>query len=73
MPGTGDQELADLIRPDPIPAQACVSHEGDTHLPAMEREITWVDVSENKSQGGRITAWRGKMHVMAGDTFYVIA
>ncbi|MFJ8095932.1 hypothetical protein [Streptomyces griseofuscus] len=24
LPGTGDQELADLIRPDPIPAQACV-------------------------------------------------
>ncbi|MFF4934779.1 NucA/NucB deoxyribonuclease domain-containing protein [Streptomyces griseofuscus] len=49
------------------------SHEGDTHLPAKQREITWVDVSENKSQGGRITAWRGKTHVMAGDPFYVIA
>ncbi|MEU0861032.1 NucA/NucB deoxyribonuclease domain-containing protein [Streptomyces griseofuscus] len=49
------------------------SHEGGTHLPAKQREITWVKVQENKSQGGRITAWRGKMHVMDGDPFYVIA
>ncbi|MEW2276003.1 NucA/NucB deoxyribonuclease domain-containing protein [Streptomyces griseofuscus] len=49
------------------------SHEGGIHLPAKQREITWVKVQENKSQGGRITAWRGKMHVMDGDPFYVIA
>ncbi|MFG2951923.1 NucA/NucB deoxyribonuclease domain-containing protein [Streptomyces adustus] len=47
--------------------------EGGTHLPAGQREITWVKVQENKSQGGRITAWRGQMHVMDGDPFYVIA
>ncbi|MEU3342426.1 NucA/NucB deoxyribonuclease domain-containing protein [Streptomyces sp. NPDC006668] len=47
--------------------------EGGTHLAANQREITWVKVSENKSQGGRITAWRGQMHVMDGDPFYVIA
>nr|WP_241670623.1 NucA/NucB deoxyribonuclease domain-containing protein [Streptomyces lavendulae] len=49
------------------------SYEGGTHLPAKQREITWVKVQENKSQGGRITAWRGKMHVMDNDPFYVIA
>ncbi len=49
------------------------SREGGTHLPAKQREITWVKVQENKSQGGRITAWRGQMHVMDGDPFYVIA
>ncbi|MGI5133897.1 MULTISPECIES: NucA/NucB deoxyribonuclease domain-containing protein [unclassified Streptomyces] len=47
--------------------------EGGTHLPANQREITWVKTQENKSQGGRITAWRGQMHVMDGDPFYVIA
>ncbi|MGW5609507.1 NucA/NucB deoxyribonuclease domain-containing protein [Streptomyces sp. NPDC003753] len=47
--------------------------EGGTHLPANQREITWVAVNENKAQGGRITAWRGQMHVMDGDPFYVIA
>ncbi|MEV6946834.1 hypothetical protein AB0N07_33680 [Streptomyces sp. NPDC051172] len=47
--------------------------EGGTHLPAGQWEITWVKVQENKSQGGRITAWRGQMHVMDGDPFYVIA
>ncbi|MEU6774716.1 NucA/NucB deoxyribonuclease domain-containing protein [Streptomyces sp. NPDC046759] len=46
--------------------------EGGTHLPANQREITWVHIQENRSQGGRITAWRGKMHVMDGDPFYVI-
>lgn len=40
---------------------------------ANQRAITWVKVQENKSQGGRITAWRGQMHVMDGDPFYVIA
>lgn len=30
-------------------------------------------VQENKSQGGRITAWRGQTCVMDGDPFYVIA
>ncbi|MFF9409887.1 NucA/NucB deoxyribonuclease domain-containing protein [Streptomyces anandii] len=49
------------------------THEGGTHLPANQREITWVKVQENKAQGGTITAWRGKMHVMDGDPFYVIA
>lgn len=48
------------------------TREGGTHLPANQREITWVKVQENKSQGGRITAWRGKMHVMHGDPFYVV-
>ncbi|MGW2964407.1 NucA/NucB deoxyribonuclease domain-containing protein [Streptomyces sp. NPDC001220] len=47
--------------------------EGGTHLPASQREITWVKVQENKSQSGRITAWRGQTHVMEGDPFYVIA
>ncbi|MEU3521350.1 NucA/NucB deoxyribonuclease domain-containing protein [Streptomyces sp. NPDC006654] len=47
--------------------------EGGTHLAASQRTITWVKVQENKSQGGRITAWRGQMHVMDGDPFYVIA
>lgn len=32
-----------------------------------------MKVSENKSQDGRITAWRGQMHVMDDDPFYVIA
>ncbi|QNT98035.1 hypothetical protein HEP81_07805 [Streptomyces griseofuscus] len=32
-----------------------------------------MKVQENKSQGGRITAWRGQMHVMDGDSFYVLA
>jgi hypothetical protein len=49
------------------------SHEGGTQLPANQRTITWVKVQENKSQGGRITAWRGQMHVMDRDPFYVIA
>lgn len=49
------------------------SYEGGTHLPAGQREITWVKVNENKAQGGRITAWRGQMHVMDHDPFYVIA
>lgn len=49
------------------------SYEGGTHLHANQREITWVKVQENKSQGGRITAWRGQMHVMDHDPFYVIA
>ncbi|GHE58294.1 NucA/NucB deoxyribonuclease domain-containing protein [Streptomyces capitiformicae] len=48
------------------------SYEGGTHLPANQRTITWVKVQENKSQGGRITAWRGQMHVMDRDPFYVI-
>ncbi|MCO8308849.1 NucA/NucB deoxyribonuclease domain-containing protein [Streptomyces sp. RKCA744] len=49
------------------------TYEGGTHLPANQRGITWVKVQENKSQGGRITAWRGQMHVMDHDPFYVIA
>ncbi|MGW2621001.1 NucA/NucB deoxyribonuclease domain-containing protein [Streptomyces sp. NPDC001500] len=49
------------------------TYEGGTTLPAAQREITWVKVQENKAQGGRITAWRGQMHVMDHDPFYVIA
>jgi deoxyribonuclease NucA/NucB len=49
------------------------TEEGGTHGPAGRREITWVTVEENKSQGGRITAWRGQMHVMDGDPFHVVA
>ncbi|MFF2937941.1 NucA/NucB deoxyribonuclease domain-containing protein [Streptomyces mirabilis] len=49
------------------------TYEGGTALPAAQREITWVKVNENKAQGGRITAWRGQMHVMDHDPFYVIA
>lgn len=49
------------------------TYEGGTTLAAGQRTITWVKVQENKSQGGRITAWRGQMHVMDHDPFYVIA
>ncbi|MET9078455.1 NucA/NucB deoxyribonuclease domain-containing protein [Streptomyces sp. NPDC004232] len=48
------------------------TYEGGTHLPANQRTITWVQVQENKAQGGRITAWRGQLHVMDHDPFYVI-
>ncbi|MEV6740449.1 NucA/NucB deoxyribonuclease domain-containing protein [Streptomyces sp. NPDC051104] len=48
------------------------TYEGGTYLPANQREITWVNVQENRTQGGTITAWRNKMHVMDGDPFYVI-
>ncbi|MFJ3310073.1 NucA/NucB deoxyribonuclease domain-containing protein [Streptomyces sp. NPDC086549] len=48
------------------------TYEGGTHLAANQREITWVKVNENKAQGGTITAWRGKLHVMDHDPFYVI-
>ncbi|MFI6639088.1 NucA/NucB deoxyribonuclease domain-containing protein [Streptomyces sp. NPDC050504] len=49
------------------------TYEGGTTLAAGQRSITWVKTQENKSQGGRITAWRGQMHVMDRDPFYVIA
>ncbi|WP_339135166.1 NucA/NucB deoxyribonuclease domain-containing protein [Streptomyces sp. f51] len=40
------------------------TYEGGTALAAAQREIIWVKVNENTSQGGRITAWRGQMHVI---------
>ncbi|MFK0026554.1 NucA/NucB deoxyribonuclease domain-containing protein [Streptomyces sp. NPDC090798] len=43
------------------------AYEGGTALPAAQREVIWVKVNENKDRGGRITAWRGRMHVMDHD------
>ncbi|MES4892214.1 hypothetical protein [Streptomyces sp. NPDC096012] len=55
-----------------VAAKIAAASGGGTHLPAGQREITWVKVNENKSQGGTVTAWRGKMHVMDHAPFYVI-
>lgn len=49
------------------------TYEGGTHLPANQRTITWVNRSENDSQGASITNWRRQFHVMDHDPFFVIA
>ncbi|REF00295.1 NucA/NucB deoxyribonuclease domain-containing protein [Thermomonospora umbrina] len=45
--------------------------EGGTNLPAAERGITWVPLSENHAQGGRFNAFLVKNRVLDGDAFWV--
>ncbi|WP_269856019.1 hypothetical protein [Streptomyces sp. RPT161] len=49
------------------------TYEGGTSLSANQRETTLTTPAEQRSQGGRITAFKKRFHILDRDPFYVIA
>ncbi|MDF3294379.1 hypothetical protein [Streptomyces silvisoli] len=49
------------------------TYQGGTSLAANQREITFTTPAEQRSQGGRITAFEKKFRILDRDPFYVIA